>query len=380
MTVPNSVKKALAAKGNRETDFQRLKAALHHQEPDCVPLFEMGIEPEIKQQVMGRSINGYAEDIEFFQTVGLDVYPVSLTVINVNLKRVEGTQKDSGKTTSLKIHSHTTKTYKADIAAYTERYWAEMHKGVITTKEEFAAYPWPALDNLDFSVLDEVGALLPSGMKIAVAIGKVFTGVWLMMGMEAFMLSYIDDPELIEMMYSKIIPLQKRAMEVAMVHPAVGLSFHPDDLSGTTGTLVHPDHYRQYAFPCYKEMCEMAKSVDKPFIYHTDGDISVLIEDLIGLGITGWHPIEKPAHNINQVKAEYGDKIALLGNIDLEYTLTKGTPQEVDEEVRTRIRDLAPGGGYCVSSGNSIPEYVPIDNYAAMLEATFKYGKYPITI
>jgi len=182
------------------------------------------------------------------------------------------------------------------------------------------------------------------------------------------------------MMYSKIIPLQKQAMEVAIAHPAVGLSFHPDDLSDTTGTLVHPDHYRQYAFPCYKEMCEMAKSVDKPFIYHTDGDISVLIEDLIGLGITGWHPIEKPAHNINQVKAEYGDKIALLGNIDLEYTLTKGTPQEVDEEVRTRIRDLAPGGGYCVSSGNSIPEYVPIDNYAAMLEATFKYGKYPITI
>ena len=106
MTVPNSVKKALAAKGNKETDFQRLKAALHHQEPDCVPLFEMGIEPEIKQQVMGRSINRYAEDIEFFQTVGLDVYPVSLTVINVNLKPVEGTHKDSGKTTSLKIHSH----------------------------------------------------------------------------------------------------------------------------------------------------------------------------------------------------------------------------------------------------------------------------------
>ena len=96
MIVPNSVKRALAAKGNRETDFQRLKAALHHQEPDCVPLFEMGIEPEIKQQVMGRSINGYAEDIEFFQTVGLDVYPVSLTVINVNLKPVEGTHKDSG--------------------------------------------------------------------------------------------------------------------------------------------------------------------------------------------------------------------------------------------------------------------------------------------
>ena len=88
------------AKGNRETDFQRLKAALHHQELDCVLLFGMGIEPEIKQQFMGRPINGYAEDLEFFQTVGLDVYPMLLTIVNVNLKPVEGTQKDSGKTTS----------------------------------------------------------------------------------------------------------------------------------------------------------------------------------------------------------------------------------------------------------------------------------------
>ena len=77
---------------------------------------------------------------------------------------------------------------------------------------------------------------------------------------------------------------------------------------------------------------------------------------------------------------EHGERIALLGNIDLQYTLTKGTPEEVDAEVRTRIRDLGPGGGYCVSSGNSIPEYVPIDNYAAMLEATFKYGKYPLSL
>jgi uroporphyrinogen decarboxylase len=124
----------------------------------------------------------------------------------------------------------------------------------------------------------------------------------------------------------------------------------------------------------------MAKAVDKPMVYHTDGKIDMVIEDLLATGIDGWHPVEKQAHDINEIKAQYGDRIALLGNIDLQYTLTKGTPEEVDEEVRTRIRDLGSGGGYCVSSGNSIPEYVPIDNYAAMLEATYKYGKYPISL
>ena len=273
-----------------------------------------------------------------------------------------------------------TKATKATLEAYTERHWAEMHKGIISTREEFDAYPWPDPDDLDFSVLDEVGALLPDDMKIAVVIGKIFTGVWFMLGMETFMLAYIDDPEFIEMMYGKIVPLQQRAMQVAMDHPSVGMSFHADDLSGKGGPLVHPDHYRKYAFPCYRTMCDMARAADKPFIYHTDGDISMVIEDLIDVGIHGWHPVEKQAHDINEIKAEYGDRIAILGNIDLQYTLTKGTPEEVDDEVRTRIRDLAPGGGYCVSSGNSVPEYVPIDNYAAMLEATFRYGKYPISV
>ena len=379
--IPESVERAIAAKGDRKTDFERVKATISHQEPDYVPIFEMGIEPEIKQQFMGRPLEGHVDEIQFYRTAGYDAYPVSLSVLNY--QAVDDTPSDSDKVTGLEITTKAmtkTKATKATLEAYTERHWAEMHKGIISTREEFDAYPWPDPDDLNFSVLDEVGALLPDDMKIAVVIGKIFTGVWFMLGMETFMLAYIDDPEFIEMMYGKIVPLQQRAMQVAMDHPSVGMSFHADDLSGKGGPLVHPDHYRKYAFPCYRTMCDMARAADKPFIYHTDGDISMVIEDLIDVGIHGWHPVEKQAHDINEIKAEYGDRIAILGNIDLQYTLTKGTPEEVDDEVRTRIRDLAPGGGYCVSSGNSVPEYVPIDNYAAMLEATFRYGKYPISV
>ena len=374
--IPESVDRALAAKGDRKTDFERVKATLSHQEPDYVPIFEMGIEPEIKQQFMGRPLNGHEDEIQFYRTAGYDAYPVSLSVLNY--QKVDDTPIEPEKVTGLSITTQAMS--KATLEAYTERHWAEMHKGIISTREEFDAYPWPNPDDLDFSVLDEVGALLPDDMKIAVVIGKIFTGVWFMLGMETFMLAYIDDPEFIEMMYDKIVPLQQRAMQVAMDHPAVGMSFHADDLSGKGGPLVHPDHYRKYAFPCYRTMCDMAKAADKPFIFHTDGDISMVIEDLIDVGINGWHPVEKQAHDINEIKAKYGDRIAILGNIDLQYTLTKGTPQEVEDEVRTRIRDLGPGGGYCVSSGNSVPEYVPIDNYAAMLEATFRYGQYPISL
>lgn len=78
------------------------------------------------------------------------------------------------------------------------------------------------------------------------------------------------------------------------------------------------------------------------------------------------------------LKKRYGHCLCLCGNIDLGYTLTLGSAQEVEAEVRERIRDLAPGGGYCLGSSNSIPEYVPLPNYNAMREAAFKYGRYPI--
>ncbi len=375
MALHESVKRVLEAKGDRKNDFERLKTTLALKEADCVPAFEMSIEPEIKEQFMGRPLSGHAEEMQFFQQAGYDAYPVALTVISVHHKR-----RETERTEQVEVTHTKTRVYKAELEAYTERYWAEMHKGVVTNKDEFAAFDWPDPDNLDFSVLDEVAPLLPDGMKISVIIGKIFTGVWFMMGLETFMLACIDDPELIEMMYEKIVPLQLRAMEVAMEHPSVGMSFHADDLSGKNGPLVDPAHYRKYVFPAYKKMADMAKAADKPMVYHTDGKIDMVIEELLATGIDGWHPVEKQAHDINEVKANYGDRIALLGNIDLQYTLTKGTPEEVDAEVRERIRDLGPGGGYCVSSGNSIPEYVPIENYAAMLEATYKYGKYPLSL
>jgi uroporphyrinogen decarboxylase len=82
--------------------------------------------------------------------------------------------------------------------------------------------------------------------------------------------------------------------------------------------------------------------------------------------------------DITGIKRRYGKRISLIGNIDLGYTLTRGTPDEVRDEVRQRIRDLAPGGGYAVSSSNSVPEYVPLANFNAMREATFEFGCYPI--
>jgi len=83
--------------------------------------------------------------------------------------------------------------------------------------------------------------------------------------------------------------------------------------------------------------------------------------------------------DINYVKKTYGRRACIVGNIDV-HTLSHGTPEQVDAEVKQRIRDLAPGGGYMLGSGNSIPAYVKPENLLAMSNALKRYGKYPISI
>jgi len=83
--------------------------------------------------------------------------------------------------------------------------------------------------------------------------------------------------------------------------------------------------------------------------------------------------------DIGYTKKTWGHKLCLIGNIDLGYTLTRGTPQEVEEEVKQRLREVAPGGGYCLGSSNSVTDFVPLQNYNAMREAVLRYGAYPIT-
>ena len=103
------------------------------------------------------------------------------------------------------------------------------------------------------------------------------------------------------------------------------------------------------------------------------------MDDFIDCGVNALHPIEPKAMDIVELKKKWAGNLCLIGNIDLAYTLTRGTPEETDAEVKERIRTLGPGGGYVVCSSNSVPDYVKPENYKAMVEAVKKYGKYPLT-
>ena len=147
-----------------------------------------------------------------------------------------------------------------------------------------------------------------------------------------------------------------------------------DDMAFNTAPIFSPSIFRSLVLPRYQRLREKVKL---PWVIHSDGNILPFLDDLMSLGITGIHPIENGAMDIRAIKKRYGDQLCLLGNIDLNI-LGMGTPQETEAEVRGLIRDVGGGGGYIVTSGNSLAGYLRPENVIAMSEAVQKYGRYPL--
>ncbi|MCP4762746.1 MAG: hypothetical protein GY870_13285 [archaeon] len=156
-----------------------------------------------------------------------------------------------------------------------------------------------------------------------------------------------------------------------------------DDFGFKSGLLVSPKHYRMYVFPWMKEMCRIAHKAGLKVLLHSCGDISLIFEDLINLGIDGFHPIEattaNPDFDIFKLNKKYGDKITLIGNLSPQ-KLATGSAEFIRNYTKKLIKEVAPGGGYIMSSGHSINPQVTLDNYLLMQNTLKKYGEYPINV
>ena len=254
-------------------------------------------------------------------------------------------------------------------------------KGLITTEEEHEKYPWPAYEDIDFSTVENTFPFLPDGFKI---ISGTFAGVFeetsQLMGFNTLAVSSFEQPELVRMIIDRIGGLYERLIRTVVEMPEVGAVWHSDDIAYKTSTMFSPEFYREYIFPWYKKFGEICRKYNKPFMYHSDGNLRGVLDELIECGYNSIHPIEPLGMDIVELKKVYGGRVCLCGNIALEDELTRGTPEDVESAVKRRIHELAPGGGYCCGSSNTVTDYVPNDNFLAMIKAIQKYGHYPISV
>lgn len=148
-----------------------------------------------------------------------------------------------------------------------------------------------------------------------------------------------------------------------------------DDICFNSGPMFSPNTLKEVFLPRIRPLLDVIKL---PWAYHSDGDLTKVLDDLVGMGMNAIMAIQPDVMDIKTVKEQYGDRIAVWGNIDLHYTLTRGTVEEVREEVRQRIREVGPGGGFIISTSNCFPEYCKVDNALAMIETIDQYRAYPI--
>jgi uroporphyrinogen decarboxylase len=352
-------------------DFERFRKAVYHQEPDRVPLCEALVGYGIMSRFLGREVtpDDIASQVEFWAKAGYDFVPVPVSLM------VGGKVTEESKITrilrELVLEKNPEET-NPDA-------WNLELSSFIHEREDFEHFPWEAAAELEFDKLEALENLLPEKMKAIAVTGKIFTLTWMLMGFQNFSLKLLLEPELVGDVFRKVAEIQFSAMDRILSKDYVGAVWAVDDLAFGSGPMISPEAYREHVFPWYREMGKQCHAKDRIYIMHSDGDLTKLMPDLIGVGIDVLQPIDPSCMDIAETKKAFGDRICLAGNVPNEL-LRSGSKEEVAAYTRELLRNCAPGGGYCVGSGNSVPDWAKFENFMAMRDTTLKHGTYPISL
>ncbi len=350
-------------------DFERIRKAVRHEESDRVPLCEVLIEYPIQSKFLGREVTAddVASQVQFWAEAGYDFIPLTVGMMS------------PGKVTQESSISRVIREVmlKDSPDANDDKAWNLEYTSFIKTREDFEKFPWEVAAKLDFSKFHQVSDLLPEGMKVIAVSGKIFTLTWMLMGFNHFAMSLKLEEDLVADIFRKVAEIQFKGLEEILAMPYVGGVWVVDDLAFGNGPIISPQAYRDHVFPWYREMARRCHQGDRLFFMHTDGNVMPLMEDFIEMGLDVLQPIDPSCMDIFKVKEMYGDRLTLVGNVPNEM-LRSAAPAEVEEYVRKLIAKAGPGGGYCVGSGNSVPEWAKFENFMAMRDTVLKHGSYPI--
>ncbi len=250
-----------------------------------------------------------------------------------------------------------------------DRSWVDEHSGAIESWEDFERYPWPKVDEFDFSIFEHINDNLPDGLGFIVSHGGgIFEHLSQMLSLEGLSLMLYDDPELVKAVSDRVGGLMAEFYEQLHGLENISCAFQGDDMGHKTGTMIKPDHLREYCLPWHKRFAEISHAHGRPYFLHSCGNMVELMPDLIDdVGIDGKHSFEDIIVPIEDFLGTYGDRIAALGGMDID-TLARGSV----EDVRTRTREImdrcSAVGRFAVGSGSSVASYIPVENYLAMLD------------
>jgi uroporphyrinogen decarboxylase len=250
-----------------------------------------------------------------------------------------------------------------------KRAWAEEHEGTIQNWADLESYPWPAVEEMDFFPFEYLSSHLPAGMGLLTChAGGVFEHLSWIMSLEGLCLALVENPDLVSALSERIGALMTGFYGHVLDLDHVSAIFAGDDLGFRTGTLIAPSDLRKYCLPWHRRFAAMAHEKGIPYFLHSCGNVEAVMEDLIAdVGIDGKHSFEDAIIPVEEFQARYGQRIAVLGGLDV-HILASSSPEGVRRRTRQLVETCGRRGRYSVGSGNSIPSYVPVANYLAMLD------------
>jgi uroporphyrinogen decarboxylase len=211
---------------------------------------------------------------------------------------------------------------------------------------------------------------------VIVHLNDIFSLPRYLMGMQELLMAIVTEPELVKGLVDMSVTINlELAKEVAA--RGVKIVYTGDDIAYNKGPLMSPKHFRELFYPGFCRVISGFKELGLYVIKHTDGNLWSILDMIIDSGIDCLDPIDPQAGmDLGEVKAKYGDRVALKGNVDCAQLMTFGTPEEVIEATKDALRVGMPGGGFILSSSNSIHSAVKPENYAALMHAWREYGRY----
>lgn len=337
---------------------ERVLAALRLEQPDRVPHFELAIDRALAERIMGWPASGAASA----GTMRKNPYTI---------EEAKGIAQRLG-------HDGIGFVLRApEFASYEKGTGGRLFPadGLIRSQADLALIELP--DPTDDALYSEAEQFAANKGDYACGfitrIGLIQT--ILSLGMEHFALMLYDDRDLVEALldlyfdWTAAVAERVNRMEFDFFCTTDDFAFH-------SAMLFSPALFRELLFERYQRVLS---KIDKPWILHCDGNITEVLPLLLELGVRATHPNEKGAMDIAAVKREFGDRLCVMGNVELGL-LTTGTPEQVAAEVRELIRTVAPGGGYILTSGNSLASYLSPENVLAMADAVRTYGQYPLSV
>ncbi len=346
---------------------ERIETALHHREPDRVPIWDF-IDSRAAYDHFAPGVADLVEaSVRVFHGLGIDLCRGFVPT---------WTEADTTHLAEADDPSVSTVSGRTNWAKWTVRSLEQLR--ATRLPEPDAAYyagPW----------IDEhrrlKAAFEPHTLWVPGA-GVGFHAAYGMMGVERFSLATYDARDEIERLLWEHTAHSVAACEAAAANPDLGpIFFLGDDIAYKGALLYSPAFLRETFIPQLAACCAPLNRAGYKVIFHSDGYVMELLDDMVEAGIAGLNPIEPIAGmDIGLVKRRYGKRLVLVGNVDCSQVLPLGSQAHVVQAVKQCLREAAPGGGHFIGSSSEIVPATPLANILTFYDACREFGRYPIRV